>query len=897
MRYPACLLALLLTNSFCIQAQRGNENLRQTIDSLIINAQYAEALSRLEQFSDESSSILLDNMKAETLTRSGKLDQAEKVLSDLQIRLTLHPDAFLNAVVQSNWGYLQLNKGRSDLAELSLQNALRFFEDSDQAGTTDAAKALSYLGLVYMSQGKYTQAQEQMHRAMSLRQENSENNKGLIAASLNDLGLVYSQTDKDRALNYYGQALEMYLTLYQDNDPRIAIANINIGIIYRDLQLYGDAVNNFETALRIWNSNFSQPHPTKAIALYNLGQTYIMLNDSKAAMQYYEQALKMYSDYFGPKHPEAVSVLNAIGNLQVADAEFNAALLTYQEALQANVQDFTSHDPAINPSLEKYYNGSRLLHTLLFKAQAYEARYNGRSLKFSDLKEALSVLAICDTLIDVLRQHTSNESDKMLLGAIASEVYADGVRIAHLAAINALKKESFFEKAFYFAEKSKSAVLLETISDANAKSFAGIPSELLDEEKNLKSAIALNARKLAEKPSPEEEGSLRERSFNLMRRYNAFIRKLETDYPDYFNLKFNTELPSIAQIQSMLNDSTGVLSYFIDDKNNHVYIFLIYKQQYRVWQRAIARDFDKYITGIRNGLYFQEINTFKKSAYTLGRTLIPPLPSPITDLVILPTGRLGLIPFETLLTDDPQKINDYSEMPYLLRRLNIRYEFCAGLMVQKSRKVASPAGTSIMLCAPVNFPDRKYLGELPGTETEVQTISQLFSERNLKSVSLTRLDAGEVEIKRGHLKDFAFLHFATHGVVDEASPELSRIFLRAGQEEDGNLYAGEIYNLDLNANLVTLSACQTGMGKVMRGEGVIGLSRALVYAGARHIIVSFWNVADESTANLMEDFYRNLLLSQGTGYGFALRQSKVRLMQDPKFSAPFYWAPFVLIGF
>lgn len=896
MRNSASLL-IFLTISISVYGQQDDEHFRQTIDDLIHNGKYDEALDRLERASSESPSILLDNMKAEALTRSGKLDEAEKLLSDLQTRLSLHPDPFLNAVVQSNAGYLQLNKGRSDLAEMSLKNALSLLEESENANGPDAAKTLSYLGLVYMSGGKYSQAQEQMHRALSLREESIKNKDTFIAAAYNDLGLVYSQSDKDRALDYYEQALDMYLTLYGNNDPRIAIANINIGIIYRDLELYGDAVNNFETALRIWSSNFSQPHPSKAIALYNLGQTYLMLNDTKTAMEYYRQALKMYSDCFGPKHPEVASVLNAIGNLQVSDADFDAALDTYQQSLQANVQDFTSPEPAINPSLKNYYNGSRLLHTLLFKAQAYEARYNRKSLKFSDLKEALNVLASCDTLIDALRQHSSNENDKMLLGEIATEVYADGVRIAYMAGLNAVRREPYFERAFYFAEKSKGAVLLETISDANAKSFAGIPSEFLDEEKNLKSALALNARKLAEKPSAAEERSLREHSFNLMRRYDAFIRKLETGYPDYFNLKFNTQTPSVGQIQSMLNDSTGILSYFIDDKNKRVYIFLIRKQHYRIWQREMGLDFDKYITGIRNGLYFQEINTFKKSAYALSRTLVPPLPSALTDLVILPTGRLGLIPFETLLTGDSEKINEYVTMPYLLRRLNIRYEFSAGLMMQKSRKGLTAAGTSILLCAPVNFPDRKHLGELPGTELEVQAISRLFSERNLTSVSLTRLAAGEARIKERELKSFAFLHFATHGVVDEASPELSRIFLQAGQQEDGNLYAGEIYDLDLNASLVTLSACQTGMGKVMKGEGVIGLSRALVYAGARNIIVSFWNVADESTANLMKDFYRNLLQSPDSGYSSALRKSKLQLMDDPRFSAPFYWAPFVLIGF
>jgi CHAT domain-containing protein len=117
------------------------------------------------------------------------------------------------------------------------------------------------------------------------------------------------------------------------------------------------------------------------------------------------------------------------------------------------------------------------------------------------------------------------------------------------------------------------------------------------------------------------------------------------------------------------------------------------------------------------------------------------------------------------------------------------------------------------------------------------------------------------------------------------------------RSEDGNLFAGEIYNLNLNASLVTLSACQTGLGKISKGEGVIGLSRALVYAGAKSLIVSFWSVADESTAELMKDFYREMLQHPQATFSTNLRQAKLRLIQNEKYTAPYYWAPFILIGF
>jgi CHAT domain-containing protein/Tfp pilus assembly protein PilF len=882
-----------------VYGQERDRDIVLQISNLLLDSRFQEAIDLADsEASGETMSVIVTNKKAEALTRLGRLNEAQELLERNQTILKRNPNEFLQAVTETNIGFLRLNQGRSDLAEESLRTAIREFEQSGKPRSEESAMAFANLGLVYMSLGKYAQAEEQLQRALSIREAVLGEAHELIAATYNDLGLVYSQTDKDKALDYFEKAQDLYRQLHGNDHPKLAIASINIGIIYRELEFYGDAVNNFETSLKIWNTVYPQPHPAKAITLYNLGQTYLRMKDQKAAMGYYERAYKMYEETYGAKHPEVASILNAIGNLYLAQSQFNEALATYQKALQANVPDFNDSDLSANPRIKNYYHGTRLLHSLLFKAEAFESRYLGKSLKFSDLKESLAVLDKCDSLIDHLRQQSSNQADKLLFGGIASEVYADGVRIAYEAGLNAVNKNHYFRKAFYFAEKSKSAVLLESISDSNAKSFARIPASLLEDEKNLKSSISLVAQKLAGKPSPDEERILRERSFNLNRDYEAFTQKLEHQFPEYFNLKFNSVSPSIEELQTMLPSQTAIVSYFIDDKDNHLYIFLIQRNRFTVVSRRLPADFDKHITGLRNGLYFNEINAFRRSAYELGRVLIPRIPGAVRELVILPTGRLGVVPFETLLTGNADKAVNYQSLPYLLNRVSLRYEFSAGLILQKSKAAKTQASPSIFLCAPVTFPGNNALAELPGTEAEVSEIAKLFTENHLKTESVTRARAGEMMVKSDRLKNYNLLHFATHGVVDEANPELSRIYLQSDAEaEDGNLFAGEIYNLELNANLVTLSACQTGLGKIFKGEGVIGLSRALVYAGAKNIIVSFWSVADESTSMFMKDFYHNLLSHPGQNYSADLRQAKLNLLHSEKYADPFYWAPFVLIGF
>ena len=189
---------------------------------------------------------------------------------------------------------------------------------------------------------------------------------------------------------------------------------------------------------------------------------------------------------------------------------------------------------------------------------------------------------------------------------------------------------------------------------------------------------------------------------------------------------------------------------------------------------------------------------------------------------------------------------------------------------------------------------------LPGTENEVQSIFNQFDEKGKKALVQIRRNANEAFIKSGELKNYRLLHFATHGFVNTSKPELSGILLAQDTtiSEDGILYSGEIFNLDLNADLTVLSACETGLGELKEGEGLIGLARALLYAGSKNIIVSLWKVADKSTSDLMIDFYKNLLEANQEKQEFsqALQQAKLEMIDEGKYAHPFYWSPFILIG-
>jgi CHAT domain-containing protein len=199
----------------------------------------------------------------------------------------------------------------------------------------------------------------------------------------------------------------------------------------------------------------------------------------------------------------------------------------------------------------------------------------------------------------------------------------------------------------------------------------------------------------------------------------------------------------------------------------------------------------------------------------------------------------------------------------------------------------------------------RVFGYLSASKQEVTGVLEQFKSRqgffarwfDNKAHAYLEHEAKEANLKSTALRDYRYVHFATHGLFNEKSPKLSGLVMAQDttSNEDGILYLGEIYNLDLNADLVTLSACETGLGQIAKGEGIIGLTRGFLYAGAANLLVSLWQVNDQTTADLMVDFYGNML--NGQTKAVALRQAKLNLIRShPEYAKPYYWAPFVLVG-
>ena len=784
-------------------------------------------------------------------------------------------------------GYLKT--GRNDLA---LEVLLDAENNLDDENNLKAAQCYNDLGVLYWNTGNKQTAMDYHERALDIRRELLGTGHELVADSYLNVGLIHLEEDFLQAIIYFERARKIYQSKYGDNHPKPALCYSNISLAHQKLGNFKDALSYLDLTMNIWESSFTGNHPNKAFVISSKGSIYADQGNYDQALILQQEALGQYLRLYGPKHPEVANTHYLIANIQFKQQNYKVAVESLQKSIYANLYSQEYETVYDLPEIKDYYNADILLASLQKKAQALEALHFEKTLRLRDIESSFDTYKLCDLLISKIRQLRLSESDKIRIGNTAFDVYDNGIRLALYLQDKTFRKDYFRNEAFRFCERSKSAILLEAINETKARHFAGIPDELLRMEDSLKTEITWLEQELAK--GNENEDELKNQLFEYQQASRAFINRLEADFPHYYRLKYNENTVTVADLQASISPGMALLSYFVG--RNYVYVFAVTADEVNAYALPRKENFDQLINGLKNGIRYRVREAFQSSAYELARQLLPPLGKEVNQLIILPDGMLGTIPFEALLTANPAE----SVAPqYLIDHYAISYDYAASLFYDKISAPASGHVQGILLSAPVAFDNNEIkLSALPASAREVNEINYLFVSEADRPSLLLREKASEAYMKTDKLKNYRYLHLATHGVVDETQPARSRIFLSPDESEDGSLFAGEIYNLAINADLVTLSACETGLGKVEKGEGIIGLSRSLMYAGAKNLIVSLWKVADESTAELMIEFYRQHLSHSGNHY-FAqdLRSAKLNLIKNSPYKEPYYWAPFILIGY
>jgi CHAT domain-containing protein len=417
--------------------------------------------------------------------------------------------------------------------------------------------------------------------------------------------------------------------------------------------------------------------------------------------------------------------------------------------------------------------------------------------------------------------------------------------------------------------------------------------------------------------------------FDLNRQYETLKSRFETDYPQYYKAKYDLSTVSLQAVQDeLLQPNQSLLEYLVGDSS--IFAFLVRKDTFIV--KEIKHDFplEQWVRDMtKDGIYAyhtlpkdhpfktkslmdSSMANYTRAAHDLYVQLVQPVAEHLTDqVIVVPDGVLGYVPFEALLTARPAEraFGKYSYYDFLLKERQISYCYSATLLreMQHKEHLQQPTG-ELLAMAPFYLDNadslhsridtmdllalRESLDTLKASGEEVAIISKLMKGTDLygEEASLGKF--------RDTADDYRIIHLSTHGKADDRAGDYA--YLAFGVPGDSTaydkLYARDLYNYSLNADMVVLSACETGIGKLRKGEGIVSLSRAFAYAGAKSIFPTLWQVSDAKTAQLMKSFYKNL--KKGMAKDAALRAAKLDYLKDSKGEAahPFFWAGMIGVG-
>ncbi len=801
--------------------------------------------------------------------------------------------------------------------------------------------AYSYnnIGIVYVEKGDYDRALEYHQKALSIRMRLLGEEHLEVGSSNNNIGDVYyAKADYDQALEYLQKAVSIWLCNVGEDHTYSSNAYIYIGLAYNEKSDYDLALEYNQKALSIRLRLWGQEHPDIAESYSSIGVVYSAKVDYEQALKYHHKATAIGLKVFGNHHPVVAEYYRNIAEVYSHKNEFSTALAYCQKSLISLIAEFT--DPSIysNPRLENVSFGPYLLTSLKLKAEIF-TRLSDKTGK-KDLEMAFSTYQLAVDLIDKMRTGYKAEGSKLILGENVVEIYEQG--IGTVLKLNEITgKKSYKESAFFFAEKGKASVLSQALQETQAKSFAGIPDSLLEKEKQLKIDLAFydtQIEKERQKKEDQDEAKIQDfqgKYFSLNTQYESLIEELETTYPKYYELKYQTQSVSIPELQAALDSQTTVVEYFTSQES--ITIFTVAKHHFEV--TTVAKDslFETGIKQLRTSITKHDYELYTKSAHRLHQFLIQPVVGHLTtgSLIIIPDHVVANVPFEALLTEEATEAKsiDYGSLPYLLKKYQVSYAYSANLLLDLlnqghpdtprdylafapvfSNGISSSSRAAGFLQANQDLDStRTARTHLPASRDEVLGIQQLFRQSYSildrlydwlfgdKSQVYLEKQANEENLKNTDLKEYRYIHFATHGFANKTTPELSGLLLAqdSTSTEDNVLFLGEVYNLELSADLVTLSACESGIDKSIKGEGLMSLSRGFLYAGAKNLLVSLWQADDRATSDLMLAFYEEML--KGKSKAQALREAKLRLIgdqirSDQGYADPSSWAAFILVG-
>ncbi len=580
----------------------------------------------------------------------------------------------------------------------------------------------------------------------------------------------------------------------------------------------------------------------------------------------------------------------------------DAALTLLQESLNILAPTFEDEGYQSNPKSDMLFDKPDALVVLQEKARILRRKYEELN-DIELLKSSYNTyLTACDVIRDV-RQGIRSADSKNDLSERSVSVYEEAIQAAYQLSKMTNDKE-YISMAFKLAESNKAQLLLENLNENEARGFEGIPDSLFDKGNDLKMYLAaLEDRALREGKEGEDDDDI----FDLRQELDQFSSFLENSYPRYFQLKYNNEPIDVSMVQDkILDDATALVEYFVGVEK--VYVFVITKDQFFMDERIKGASDIEQIVKLRGLLKNRpgdespetEYSNFTKSSravYTaFVQDAIDKLPESIKTLIIIPDDQINYIPFEVLLVEDPNGESSYSlnAQSYLFEKYAVNYNYSATLLNKVISKETSNFKANFIGYAPT-FSAPGTSGTRSSMNFELSSLKCNMDEVNdIESMIGGAKRISDKATKDNFLKevnDYKIVHLATHAFVNPNDSKLNRIFLQDDFLSDVNLY-----NLELNTELAVLSACNTGSGELLKGEGVMNLARGFINAGCSSTLMSMWSVDDCTTADLMLLFYKGI--KNGLQKDEALQKAKIEYLETANKTKlhPYYWAAFIPFG-
>ncbi|WP_455381764.1 tetratricopeptide repeat protein [Salinispira pacifica] len=816
------------------------------------------------------------------------------------------------ANIYNNMGYAATNRRDFDRAVGYYERALEVVSANHSLDHPQAALIFLNLGGAYSEKGEYDRAIGYFEQSLAIDLRTYGPTHPEVAMNYSGMGLVYvHQGNYDRAIEMYGKALDIGTRSLGPDHPQIAVAYNNLGMAYQGKGDFDQAATAYERAISINVKSGSGDHRLLVNMYNNLGFSYYSAGKIATALDCYAKALSASRSYFGGENPTTAYVLNNIGMVHYRQNNFEQAAESYGRALEIALK---SADRTIAVT---------------------SAQNLGRSeFALGHFEEARGALEAGIGVVERSRSET---------GAAKAELAGRYLLLYYLL-LQAAARTDNMNGVFEAAEKMRARGFLDRLSLAAALSVEGVPDQTRARMLALNDELErLAAQRTAEigRSSAEQD---RDRLLFVVRTLQEREQEFENldsslmDIPAYRELR-RPEIASLGDAQSMLSPDEAILEYVLweDETESLAWCLLIRREKVRLVQLETGFDYSETVTRFRNAILDGSLQR-EESGSALYRKLIEPVGSElqgVTRLIVVPDGSLAFLPFDAL-RDGPR--SPYLAQKYaitlapsisVLRMVrNRRYGGRPNTLLAfggarysndestalRSRGATAPA-ESARASSRAYYAARGATGyfralgidwqDLPGTREEVTAIEQELSGKPGVSALLGE-GASELTVKRlsgeGRLAAARYLHFACHGRYDAEYPAYSAVVFSevsgalAGQStEDGYLTVEEVAQLRLQADVVNLSACETALGKVVRGDGVVGLTRSFMVAGANSVGATLWVVDDQATREFMVRVYQ-LVETENLGFAQAAAKVKREFLNSGEYSDPYYWSPFVVYG-